>query len=188
MTDMNELHSLTKILDPIIETPQLLRENTLLKEEVARLKAREIELGKQIYLACANNNIRNKELSALHYVFCDGGCPGGVHRYDNKELDEETVNLAVRNTVRLISWFQNNHYKKNKVSLIWNWSRDRKQVVDYYKLNLLKREVRWLRDRYWGTRETYWWFKPLSKENTILGHIRKIIRPMVLWFISRPNR
>lgn len=58
---------------------------------------------------------KNKELDAMHYVWCSGGCSGGVHRYDemkNVELTEEIVKLAEANTSRLRSWLSNYKYRK----------------------------------------------------------------------------
>ena len=50
---------------------------------------------------------KNRELDALHYVWCSGGCDGGVHRYSEKELTAEIVASAVRNTDRLVQWWVN---------------------------------------------------------------------------------
>lgn len=55
---------------------------------------------------------KNLELDALHYVWCDGGCPGGTHRYTDDEITEEMVQLAERNTKRLRSWFNNKECKR----------------------------------------------------------------------------
>ncbi len=60
-----------------------------------------------------NNHQRNLELDALHYVWCDGGCESGVHRYQHKEaLTQEVVELALQNTRRLVGWFRNNSDRK----------------------------------------------------------------------------
>ena len=56
-----------------------------------------------------NNRERNLELDALHYVWCDGGCRGGVHRWPcegRAEITEELVSLAERNTSRLRRWWE----------------------------------------------------------------------------------
>lgn len=37
---------------------------------------------------------RNEELKALHYVWCSGGCHGGVHFYDDKGPEEITEELV----------------------------------------------------------------------------------------------
>jgi len=63
---------------------------------------------------------KNKMLDALHYVWCDGGCVGGVHRYkemSNIPLTEETVRKAESNTYRLRMWFVNNKFRKRKITL-----------------------------------------------------------------------
>ena len=58
---------------------------------------------------------KNKALAALHYVWCSGGCNGGVHYYDGKgpdEITEELVQVAERNTKRLRTWFENYKHKQ----------------------------------------------------------------------------
>ncbi len=61
-----------------------------------------------------NNEQRNRELDALHYIWCDGGCHGGAHRYCGSpdDITEEVVAAAERSTQRLRRWFQNRQYKK----------------------------------------------------------------------------
>lgn len=54
--------------------------------------------------------VRNRELDALHYVWCDGGCPSGAHRWDEagpEGLTQAIVDEAVRNTERLKRWWAN---------------------------------------------------------------------------------
>lgn len=59
-----------------------------------------------------NNQRRNTELDALHYVWCDGGCASGVHRYEHRgPLTQEMVDAAVRNTKRLVTWWNNAEFK-----------------------------------------------------------------------------
>lgn len=63
-----------------------------------------LELNKAI----KNNRMRNIELDALHYVWCDGGCDGGVHRFgEHPPLTAEIVAAAKRNAERLERWFVN---------------------------------------------------------------------------------
>lgn len=52
---------------------------------------------------------KNLQLDALRTVWCDGGCPGGVHRYatgDDVLVTEALVELAERNTRRLRKWYE----------------------------------------------------------------------------------
>lgn len=58
---------------------------------------------------------RNRELDALHYVWCDGGCDSGVHRWTDGKPDEQTVREAVRNTGRLVSWYRNAAARRGEV-------------------------------------------------------------------------
>jgi iron only hydrogenase large subunit-like protein len=73
---------------------------------------------------------KNKMLDALHYVWCDGGCIGGIHRYNamkDVELTEEIVKKAESNTYRLRTWFINYKFrklsndKKNKYFESWRY-------------------------------------------------------------------
>lgn len=54
---------------------------------------------------------KNRQLDALHFVWCSGGCDGGTHRYGDGRITKELVEEAVRNTYRLIAWFGNNEFK-----------------------------------------------------------------------------
>jgi hypothetical protein len=47
---------------------------------------------------------KNRELDALHYVWCDGGCETGTHRWSEPTITEEVVQEAERNTKRLRQW------------------------------------------------------------------------------------
>jgi hypothetical protein len=49
---------------------------------------------------------KNRELDALHYVWCDGGCPRGVHRWANTLITREIVETAERNAQRLRRWYR----------------------------------------------------------------------------------
>jgi hypothetical protein len=60
---------------------------------------------------------KNKELDALHFVWCNGGCKGGTHRYTEQNLTEEIVQLAEQNTNRLREWFNNMEYRKKHGNL-----------------------------------------------------------------------
>ncbi len=63
------------------------------------------------YLEC-KLHIKNKELDAMHYVWCDGGCETGTHRWVKELITEDIVKRAERNTRRLRSWYGNNKYRR----------------------------------------------------------------------------
>lgn len=60
-----------------------------------------------------NNHERNVELDALHYVWCDGGCKSGTHRFTEQTITEEVVLAAERNTKRLRRWYDAAQRKGN---------------------------------------------------------------------------
>lgn len=60
---------------------------------------------------------RSKQLDAMHWVWCSGGCPGGTHQKnpDLPPLTRELVETAVRNTERLVTRFANIEFRKMPV-------------------------------------------------------------------------
>jgi hypothetical protein len=48
---------------------------------------------------------KNRELDALHLVWCDGGCSGGMHRWTDEIITGDLVATAERNTARLRRWY-----------------------------------------------------------------------------------
>ena len=83
------------------------------KEECVRLQAQVKKLKQDVTQKREALERKNRELDALHYVWCDGGCEGGAHRYTTTEgeVTETVVREAVRNTNRLVSWFNNHEFK-----------------------------------------------------------------------------
>jgi hypothetical protein len=69
------------------------------------------QLRRELDAAYRNNHRRNLELDALHYVWCNGGCSSGVHRWNKEAVSEELVQEAVRNTSRLVSWYRNRQFR-----------------------------------------------------------------------------
>lgn len=61
-----------------------------------------------------HNARRNRELDALHYVWCSGGCEEGTHRWTDGKPDKSTVMEAIRNTCRLVSWFVDREHKAGR--------------------------------------------------------------------------
>ncbi len=55
---------------------------------------------------------RGRQLDAMAWVWCDGGCPGGVFRWVPEELTEEVVRHAEINTDRLRRALSNHTFKK----------------------------------------------------------------------------
>jgi hypothetical protein len=69
-------------------------------EEKVRRQAHEI---REMQLALER---KNRELDALHYVWCDGGCERGIHRWSDALVTRDLVRTAERNTRRLRSWYR----------------------------------------------------------------------------------
>jgi hypothetical protein len=76
-------------------------------DDVESLKATIKELRRQITIANEAAHQRNLDLDALHYVWCNGGCEGGVHRWTGRApLTEDLVVAAERNTERMRTWLR----------------------------------------------------------------------------------
>ena len=58
----------------------LLAEETAELREKARRQAAQIDHMRQVL------ERKNRQLDALHMVWCDGGCPSGVHRYQDRDV------------------------------------------------------------------------------------------------------
>jgi hypothetical protein len=76
--------------------------------EAAMYDAETSELRRQLTNAIKNNHERNLALDALHYVWCDGGCESGIHRWgEHPPLTQEIMDAAEASMVRLRRYFQN---------------------------------------------------------------------------------
>lgn len=65
-----------------------------------------------------NNERRNVELDALHYVWCDGGCRSGIHRYCHGEpLTEAIVSAAEVTVGRMRRWLSHHKYRGRRFTL-----------------------------------------------------------------------
>lgn len=77
-----------------------------------RLAVDNQELRRQLRFANERNHERNLQLDALHFVWCDGGCSRGVHRWTDEEVTEELVAEAERNTARLRRWLNSRNFRR----------------------------------------------------------------------------
>ncbi len=77
--------------------------------EVEELKETIKTLREELTQAYSNNHERNLQLDALKFVWCDGSCSTGAHRWQDKKPTEEELFEIVKNTNRLISWYINQY-------------------------------------------------------------------------------
>lgn len=54
---------------------------------------------------------RNRQLDAMHWAWCSGGCASGMHRWSEVELTEELVRTAEYGVSRMRTWFENAEFK-----------------------------------------------------------------------------
>jgi hypothetical protein len=54
---------------------------------------------------------KNQALDAQHYVWCNGGCTSGTHRYSENKITEEIVQEAERQVKRLRVWWENHKFR-----------------------------------------------------------------------------
>ena len=84
----------------VAETRNALRP---LIEEVRQLRTKVKEQAHQLTIQREALEKKNRELDAMHWVWCSGSCDLGVHRWSGgaQTLTEEVVKLAERNALRL---------------------------------------------------------------------------------------
>lgn len=99
--------------------PGLLSELRRLQDENERQQDQIRELKRQLTFQRENNERRNRELDALHYVWCNGGCIGGVHRWSDRGegITQEIVDVAEQNTLRLKQWWGNRQNRLKRAVL-----------------------------------------------------------------------
>ena len=77
------------------------------KQEIEKLGKIILDLNEKLHQ-------KNIELDSLYWVWCSGGCGGGVHRYKHSEtLTEEIVKRAEWNTKRLRTWWTNSYIDRH---------------------------------------------------------------------------
>jgi hypothetical protein len=80
-----------------------------LERQNADLQARVKAQGTEIHIQQDISTYRNKQLEALHVVWCNGGCRGGVGCMD--QIDEAKVLEAERNVKRIREWWTRRWYR-----------------------------------------------------------------------------
>lgn len=97
-----------------IQTPEAVaRERDELADRVKRLEGRIAEQRHQLEILNEVAKARVAQLSAMWWVWCSGGCSGGVDQKKTGPLTEEIVRLAERNTKRLRLWYEHAKQRGN---------------------------------------------------------------------------
>ena len=78
-----------------------------LQSENEKLRADNRELRRQLNIQRLSLEAKNRALDAMHWVWCDGGCSDGVHRWDKTPLTEEIVKEVENHARRLRRWLEN---------------------------------------------------------------------------------
>jgi hypothetical protein len=88
-----------------------------LRETLARQDEQIKKLKEELTEACERNHERNVQLDALHFVWCDGGCLSGAHRFDHapEKVTAEVVKEARKNTDRLERWWASRDYRVRRI-------------------------------------------------------------------------
>lgn len=108
----SEILNKLNALEELMETVQTQLTGRLEGIENERQANKIKSLKKQITYLNDCLNKKNIALDAMHWVWCNGGCHSGVHRYVPDEVTEEIVVLAENNAKRLRTWFSNAEFKK----------------------------------------------------------------------------
>ncbi len=72
---------------------------------IEELQAENARLRRQLTYANEGNAKRNRQLDMLNMVWCDGGCEGGMARYDDREVSASDVALLIVNAIRARRWY-----------------------------------------------------------------------------------
>lgn len=86
---------------------------------------------------------KNRELDALHYVWCDGGCPGGVHRWTSGQITSEMVEHAQRQARRLAAWYGTVRFRRDDPRIVRRRGRFDAWVSRYYRRAAAKTDIRY---------------------------------------------
>lgn len=93
-------------------------------EELRALRQRCERQGREIAQLNEVLHRKNVELDALHMVWCDGGCVGGVHRWTDGPVTEEVVASAERSVTRLRRWFDHARFRLDRHPRVSEWERE----------------------------------------------------------------
>lgn len=67
---------------------------------------------------------RNRQLDAMHWAWCSGGCKSGMHRWTATSLTEELVSTAELGVKRMRMWFNNSEFRKKWEKMTSNERKD----------------------------------------------------------------
>ena len=91
------------------------------EDELENLKEKNRQQARQLRIMTEALAAKNKDLDAMHFVWCDGACPNGLHRYSDSILTEEIVLRAERNTKRLRRWYNGVKWKLTHYPNMSEW-------------------------------------------------------------------
>lgn len=105
--------------------------------EIARLTEKCRSLARQVGQKDDALHAKNVALDALGWVWCDGACPSGVHRFTDETVTLEMVEAAERQARRLRKWWTGCHWK------IENWPNIPTTQSDWHHryINMIKAKV-----------------------------------------------
>lgn len=103
--------------------PMALKMVSIPAHELERLKEKNRRQASQITFMRESLEQKNRDLDAMSFVWCDGACTRGVHRYSDTILTEEMVQRVERNTKRLRQWYNGIRWKLNHYPVMSEWHR-----------------------------------------------------------------
>lgn len=76
---------------------------------IAKLRDKVKNQAREIAIMKAVAEKRNRDLDVMHFIWCNGGCVGGAHRFCGSpdDVTEEVVALAERHVNRMRAWYRN---------------------------------------------------------------------------------
>jgi hypothetical protein len=74
------------------------------ERKIGRLKA-EIQ---RLHLDLSN---KNRQLDAMHWAWCSGGCPTGMHKWTASVLTDDMIKVAEMGVKRMREWHHNAEFR-----------------------------------------------------------------------------
>lgn len=88
--------------------------------EIYKLKVKIRNLQKEVAIRDDKLRRSDRALDALGRVWCNGGCAGGVLRFQEEIITREEVLTAANNTKRLLIWWNNYAAKHGLERIKWD--------------------------------------------------------------------
>jgi hypothetical protein len=121
--------------------PPAIKTVTIPLDELENLKRKNRQQARQIELLTTKMREKTLDLDALTFVWCTGGCPGGVHRFSDTRLTEEMIQRAERNVQRMRSWYNTVKWRLTSMPTQSEWHKKYYRAIAAHKTDLVQSDT-----------------------------------------------